>query len=176
MKGLFLRERLAIVLIFCLVSNPLFAAQSATQQATFSVDVATVFELSIDQGFVDFGRMSPGETKWNMPPAGIMVQAKTNCGKPWFLKISNDAPFTSGQNYIPNSNFQWYGWTQGNGKWHGTGENVMSVTPALVYSSGVGEENNLPGGTINFLKFKLKIPNNQAPGNYTTVVKFTMTE
>ncbi len=152
------------------------AAQSTDQQATFTVSVASVFELSIDQGFIDFGRMNPGETKWNMPPAGIMIQAKTNCGNPWYLKISNDSPFSSSSNVISNSHFSWYGWTNGAGKWYGTGENTMSLTPALVYSSGAGEENNMPGGTVNYMKFRLKVPENQAPGNYTTVVKFTMTE
>ncbi len=152
------------------------AAEPAVQQATFTVSVASVFELSIDQGFIDFGRMNPGETKWNMPPAGIMVQAKTNGGKPWHLKISNDSPFSSGSNVISNSNFSWYGWTSGSGKWYGTGENTVSITPALVYSSGSGEDNNLPEGTVNHMKFRLKVPANQAPGNYTTVVKFTMTE
>lgn len=162
--------------IFLLTGAVCLAAQSADQQATFTVSVASVFELSIDQGFIDFGRMKPGETKWNMPPAGIMIQAKTNGGKPWYLKISNDAPFSSGSNVIPNSGFSWYGWTNGSGKWYGTGENTISVTPGLVYSSGSGEDNNLPGGTVNYMKFRLKVPNNQAPGNYTTVVKFTMTE
>ncbi len=172
----FFAKWISIFLILAFIGNISFAVQSASQQATFTVDVASVFELSIDQGFIDFGRMSPGETKWNMPPAGIMVQAKTNGGKQWFLKINNDTPFTSGKNVIPNSNFYWYGWSNGTGKWYGTGNNALSVTPALVYSSGPGEENNLPQGTISFLKFKLKVPENQAPGNYITVVKFTMTE
>ncbi len=162
--------------ILVLTAAAALAVQSADQQATFTVNVASVFELSIDQGFIDFGRMNPGETKWNMPPAGIMIQAKTNGGKPWYLKISNDSPFSSASNVIPNSNFSWYGWTSGAGKWYGTGENSMSITPALVYSSGAGEDNNLPAGTVNHMKFRLKVPANQAPGNYTTVVKFTMTE
>ncbi len=171
-----MKRIISAAVIFLLIGGISSAALSTNQQATFTVSVASVFELSIDQGFIDFGRMNPGDMKWNMPPAGITVQSKSNSGKPWYLKVSNDSPFSSGSNTIPNSNFSWSGWTDGSGKWYGDGTNQVSVTPTLVYSSGAGEENNLPNGTVNHMKFKLKVPNNQVPGNYTTIVKFTMTE
>ncbi len=151
-------------------------ALSATQQTTFTVTVTSVFELSIDQGVIDFGRMRPGETKWNIPASAVNVVAKTNSGKPWYLKLSNDSPFNSANYIIPNSNFYWTGWTSGAGKWYGTANDQMSTAPKIVYASAAGEENNLPNGTGNHFKFKLAVPENQAPGYYMTTVKFTMTE
>jgi spore coat protein U-like protein len=151
-------------------------ALTSTQQSLFTVTVSSVFELSIDQGVIDFGRMRPGDVKWNIPSSGITVTARTNNGKPWYLKVSAATPFSFGSYMIPYSKFVWTGWTDGAGRWYGTGNNFMTPTPSLVYASGLGEENNLPNGTNNHFKFKLTVPENQAPGVYTTTVKFTMTE
>jgi hypothetical protein len=125
---------------------------------------------------IDFGRMKPGEIKWNIPSSAVNVVAKTNSGKPWFLKISDSSPFNSANNIIPNDNFYWSGWTDGAGKWYGSANDTISTAPKIVYASGAGEENNLPNGTANHFKFKLAVPSSQAPGFYMTIVKFTMTE
>ncbi len=169
-------KKICLGLVACILVSGSCFALSSNQQAIFSVSVSSIFELSIDQGVVDFGKMKPGETKWNVPSAGVTVTSKTNNGRAWYLKVSDVSPFTFGELLIPNSNFVWSGWTDGSGKWNGTGNNIMSVTPVLAYSSGVGEENNLPAGVANHFKFKLSVPDKQAPGIYMTTVKFTMTE
>lgn len=169
------RKILYGVLMFLLIGGSCLAL-SQSQQATFQVSVASVFELSIDQGFIDFGRMRPGETRGNMPSAGLLVTAKTNSGRPWSLKISDSSAFSSGPYTIPNDNFIWSGWTDGAGRWYGTGKESMTITPTLVYGSGAGEETNLPNGVTNHFRFKLNVPSNQRPGTYQTTVKFTMTE
>lgn len=159
-----------------LLSQGASQALTSSQLTTFNVTVSTLFQLSIDQGYIDFGKMKPGEIKGNIPPEGVTVQAQTNNSKPWYLKICNSSPFTYGDEIIPNNNFMWSGWTDGSGKWYGTGNNKMTTTPTLIYESAVSEYNNLPAGTSGHLKFRLKVPDDQAPGNYTTTVKFTMTE
>lgn len=171
-----MRRILCLIVGLTMIIGGTGFALTSSQTSLFTVTVSSVFELSIDQGVVDFGRMKPGETKWNIPSSGISVTARTNSGKPWYLKISSATPFSYGPNMIPYSKFVWTGWTDGAGKWYGTGNNSMTPTPSLVYSSGLGEENNLPNGTGNHFKFKLSVPENQAPGVYTTTVKFTMTE
>lgn len=170
-----MRNIFGFIFLLLLISSSAFAL-SATQQTTFTVTINSVFELSIDQGLIDFGKMNPGETKHNIPASGILVSSKTNNGNPWFLKISHTSPFASANNLIPDSNFKWTGWSDGAGKWFGTVNNNIRITPSIAYTSGAGEENNLPNGTTNHFKFKLAVPSNQAPGIYTTTVKFTMTE
>jgi len=144
--------------------------------ADISVTVGDYFRLSIDRGTIDFENMSPGTTKDNVPVEGVIVTAKTNTGRPWFLKISNDSPLSSGPYMIPNSNFIWYGWTDGSGTWYGNGTDTMNFVPSLVYSSSPTEMNNLPDGTGNHLKFKLTIPRGQPGGKYLSNVKLTLTE
>lgn len=170
-----MKNILAGILILALSGNCAYAL-SASQQATFTVTVNSVFELSIDQGLIDFGRMDPGDEKNNIPSRGLTVTSRTNSGNPWYLKINSSSPFSSGDKIIPYSSFRWTGWTDGSGVWFGTNNKTVSASPVLAYSSGAGEESNLPNGTLNHFKFKLNVPKIQAPGVYTTMVKFTMTE
>ncbi len=153
-----------------------FHSYASGDTMSVNVTVNSKFELDIDNGFVDFGRMDPGEKKWNYPNPGITITAKTNDNKPWFLKVNDDTEFASGPYTIPNANFSWSGWSDGAGVWYGDANNTMNVTPSLVYASGIGESNNLPNGTVSHMKFSLDVPGNQAPGTYTTIVYFTMTE
>jgi hypothetical protein len=146
------------------------------RNAKIIVTILPYFRLSVDRGTIDFDKMSPGQTKDNIPVEGVIVTSKSNTGNPWYLKISNDNPLSNGPYMIPNSNFIWYGWTDGSGRWYGNGTDQMSLTPMLAYSSGVIEGNNLPNGTNNHLKFKLTIPKGQSGGKYITTVRLTMTE
>jgi hypothetical protein len=141
-----------------------------------TIQVNPVFQLSIDRGAIDFEKMSKGETKENIPVEGIIIASKTNAGNPWYLKISNDNPFSSGPYVIPNSNFLWYGWTDGHGTWYGTGLDQMSLSPMLMYASAADEGNTLPDGVKNHLKFKLTVPKDQPGGKYITTVRLTLTE
>jgi hypothetical protein len=140
------------------------------------VVVGSLFRLSVDRGSIDFEKMKPGETKDNVPVEGVIVTGKTNTGNPWYLKISNDSPLSSGPYTIPNTNFIWYGWTDGAGTWYGTGTNQLTFVPDLVYSSAANESNNMPNGTNSHLKFKLTIPKGQPGGKYLSNVKLTLTE
>ena len=149
---------------------------SSTRTAQISVTVGSYFRLSVDRGSVDFEKMKPGETKDNVPVEGVIVAGKTNTGNPWYLKISNDSPLSSGPYVIPNTNFIWYGWTDGAGTWYGTGTNQLTFVPDLVYSSSANESNNMPNGTNNHLKFKLTIPKGLPGGKYLSNVKLTLTE
>jgi hypothetical protein len=152
------------------------SAFGATRTAQISVTVGQFFRLSVDRGIIDFEKLRPGDTKDNTPVEGIVLTSKSNIGNPWFLKISNDNPLSSGPYIIPNNNLIWYGWTDGAGAWYGRGTDSMSPMPMLMYASAATEGNNLPKGTNNHLKFKITIPNGQQSGRYTTTVKLTMTE
>lgn len=149
---------------------------SVTGSANISVTVGSEFTLSVDRGSADFETMKPGTVKDNIPVEGIIITSKTNTGNPWYLKISNDNPLSSGPYVIPNSNLIWYGWTDGVGTWYGTGNNSITFAPELMYASGANERNNMPDGTNNHLKFKLTVPSGQPGGKYLSNIKLTMTE
>jgi hypothetical protein len=155
------------------IENPF---ETVEHTAVMNVTVINYFRLSVDRGTIDFENMSPGQTKDNVPVEGAIVTAMTNTGNPWYLKISNNSPLSSGPYVIPNSNFIWYGWTDGTGIWQGTGTDAINFVPSLVYSSGAGETMNLPNGTTNHLKFKLTIPKGQPGGKYISNVVLTLTE
>lgn len=147
-----------------------------TRTTPISVTVGSFFRLSVDRGSADFETMKPGQVKDNVPREGIIVTSKTNTGNPWYLKIANDNPLSSGPYVIPDSNLIWYGWTDGKGTWYGNGNNAITLVPDLMYASGATEVNNLPDGTNNHLKFKLTIPSGQPGGKYLSNVVLTMTE
>lgn len=149
---------------------------TATQEADVRVEVESIFTISIDQGFINFERMKPGEVKWNIPYTALTTTCKSNRGNPWYIKVSTNGDLLSGDALIPNQNFYWYGWTLGRGTWYGTKENQLTITPVLAYAASADEYFNYPNGTQNAFKFKLKIPENARPGIYSTSVKFTMTE
>jgi hypothetical protein len=146
------------------------------RQCNIVVTVGNYFRLSVDRGSVDFEKMNRGQTKDNIPVEGVIVTSKTNTGNPWYLKISNDSPLSNGPFVIPNSNFIWYGYSEGKGKWYGNGLDPIMLTPTLMYASDLTEGNNLPKGTLNHLKFKLSIPRGQAGGKYISTVRLTLTE
>ena len=149
---------------------------SSTRTAQISVTIGSYFRLSVDRGSIDFEKMRPGEVKDNAPGEGVIITGKSNTGNPWYLKISNDSPLSSGPYVIPNSNLIWYGWTDGAGTWYGTGNNQMTLVPELMYASAPTEYNNMPDGTNNHLKFKLTVPKGQPGGKYLSNVKVTFTE
>lgn len=144
--------------------------------AQISVVIGSLFRLSADRGSADFEKMKPGETKDNVPVEGVIVLTSCNTGNPWYLKINNDSPLSSGPYVIPNTNLIWYGWSDGSGRWYGNGSDPISLVPMLLYSSGANESNNLPDGTKNHLKFKLTVPKGQPGGKYLSNIKLTLTE
>lgn len=153
-----------------------FAQNSDTDSVNVTLNVNTSISMDLDIRVVDFERMIPGEVKLDVPSQGLLVTCKSNNpNAPWYLKISETGPLSYGPYTIPDSNFYWYGFTDGDGIWYGTGEDNLSTTPILVYASPTSGL-NLPDGTVCHFKFKLAIPKDQEPGPYMTTVQFTMTE
>jgi len=141
--------------------------------------VGTVFSIELDPTGIDFENMLPGETKKDVPASGIKVTSKTNTGNSWYLFINADSELRDGDKYIDFNHFKWYGWTTGNGTWFGGGGedgDALSLTPVLAYASSIPEGVNLPNGTSQYVKFNLSVPEDQAPGNYYTIIRFTLTE
>ena len=174
-----MRNKLLLSLLFTstlLINSILAAVNSDSAIATAKVQVESVFEIGLNRTDIDFETMKPGETKYDIPASGIQVTSKSNTGNKWYLFINSLSELKDGDKYIDNDNFIWYGWTEGKGTWFGTGDNSMKLTPIMVYESSADEGVNYPQGTNNFFKFKLTIPKNQIPGNYSSIIRFTITE
>lgn len=153
----------------------------ATQPASVQVmvTVKSIFELTVDRNLIDFKTMLPGEIKRDMPDnEGVKVSVKSNNGRPWYLKIGDLYELSNGTDSIPNANFSWYGAPArtASGTWYGKGDNALSLTPEMAYSSHTSEYNNYPTGTDLFFRFGLKVPAKQNSGIYRSVVAFTLTE
>jgi hypothetical protein len=157
-------------------STACFAATSTTASAVAKVNVDSVFELTLDRTDIDFGNMRPGTTRFDIPASGIKVTTRSNTGQKWFLKVSSTGNLNSGLDQVSNSNLYWYGWTNGQGSWLGTGNDAIQELPVSAYESTDSEGLNIPDGTDNYFKFKLSIPASQRAGLYETVVKFTLTQ
>ncbi len=157
-------------------------ASAATQQQSYvqvMLSVKSTFELSVDRNIVDFKSMNPGEVKMDMPDnEGIKVNVKSNNGRPWYLKISDQFELSNGEDVIPNNDFLWSGYASkaATGVWHGKGDDSFSLTPALAYAAGVNEYNNIPNGTDTYFKFGVKVPVKQNSGIYRSIIAFTLTE
>jgi len=167
-----------LFIIFSLLLFVSFDSYAATtsQNVGVTLSVNTSISMDLDIRLVDFERMVPGEVKLDVPPQGLLVTCKSNNpNAPWYLKISSTGPLSYGPYTIPDSDFYWYGWTDGNGTWYGTGDNNLTSAPILAYASPTAGL-NLPEGTVCHFKFKLAVPKDQEPGQYMTTVQFTMTE
>ncbi len=171
-----IKKIVVLSLISFFMAGFTYAVNVDTAIVNARVEVASVFEISLDRPDIDFGEMRPGETKTDIPATGIKVKAKTNTGNRWYLLMNAISELRFGDKYIDNKYFSWYGWSEGQGKWYATGETPMSLVPFTVYESTTDEGINLPNGTTNVFKFKLDLPRDQVAGKYETIVRFTLTE
>jgi hypothetical protein len=166
---------LFISLAFCTLSlEPAFASQTSGTM-TVTVFVQGTFGLMVNSDSFDFARLMPGETGEMFRAEGINVSGASSNGNPWYLKVSTVKPLSSGSDYIPNDNFTWYGSSEGKGTWYGSNEKSLADPYDTAYIS-IPEEAELADRITNRFKFRLFVPNDTKPGNYTTTVMFTMTE
>lgn len=135
-------------------------------------------ELSVDRNPLSFGLMELTEEKELARYGGYEheVTASSTNGNTWYLKINILRPLTSAEDTIPLEYFKWQATTL-----NGSGAlarpyqfNEFSLFPELVYTSSV-DENSGTEVTLQF-KYRLKIPEVQIRGSYTTVIRFTLTE
>lgn len=150
-----------------------FAAQT-TNIITATVTVQGAFNLSVNSDSFDFARLAAKQTGEMTRADGITVAGTSSSGNPWYLKVAAAKPLTAGGNSIPNENFTWYGSSEGTGAWNGAQEKTFADNNAA-YVSTAAEASNA-SKIANKFKFRLHVPEDTKPGNYTTIVMFTMTE
>lgn len=133
------------------------------------------FSIETDLREINFGQMSPGEIKGDIPSQGVTVRCISDQGNAWYLRIRLDGQLThidSPSSVIPNSNFWWYGSsTTGTGTLTTAQQNFLSEE--IVYQAPVGEGST--GVDIN-IKFILELPHIIQSGSYGSTIVLTLIE
>lgn len=134
--------------------------------------------ISTDNRAIDFGQILPGEAK-ELAYLGSyhneIICNSTN-QKMWYVKVNLLNPLSQGVNTIPTENFKWQlNWTDGEGTIPNSYNfKELSLFPELTYMSNISDSQ---GNDIHLrFKYYLEIPQAQAMGIYTTVIRFTLTE
>lgn len=162
----------SLIFVVFLGIAPVFSLE--TGNLNLELNVKTVFSIELNRTDIDFETMRPGETKRDIPAAGIKVTTKSNTANKWYLYIQSLSELRDNDQYIEKKNFKWYGFSEGNGRWAEKEEAPLELTPVLAYESSIQE--GITSGINHFFKFKLTVPEKQLPGRYTSVIKFTLTE
>jgi hypothetical protein len=104
------------------------------------------------------------------------ITVSSDSGRLWYLKISLIQPLTSGANQIPLEAFAWQvTGSSGTGTvTQGSEPRPFQLTPDLVYISGPNETDGAPVQLR--LRYRLKMPEAQASGQYSTTIRFTLSE
>lgn len=144
--------------------------------------VFAAFEMSIEDGFrtIDFGAMKLDEEVTLARRGGYEHQFNftSDNGRTWYFKAQLVRPFTSGRHSIPAENLKWIV----EEKIGGAGlieanisrPNDFSDFPVLIYTSS---DTDNTGTEVRIrLKYRLKIPKNQAAGTYNAHIRFIMVE
>jgi len=163
------------LLCFLLILCSFAQAAQATGSITVTVLVRGSFNLLVDTDSVDFARLMPGQKGEITRTGGVVVAGTSTNSNPWYLKVAAVNPLSSGNDFIPNENFTWYGTSEDSGSWLGAKEKNFSETNNTAYISSF-EESETAKRIINKFKFGLRVPQDTKPGVYTTTVMFTMTE
>jgi hypothetical protein len=151
------------------------AATPQSQSITVTVFVQGEFAMSINTDSFDFVGLTPGKSGEMSNSDGVRVVADSTNGNPWYLKVATTRPLTSGTNMIPNDDFSWYGTSEGKGEWKGSAEKDFASSDNTAYISTPTEADEA-AKVVNKFKFRLNVPEDTKPGEYTTVVMFSMTE
>jgi hypothetical protein len=188
------------VLLFLFISLPSSFAATLTSDGTATVTVSPIFELSIDTNSIPFGSVKPGEFKelTKGPQSGTnnywnQATCKANTGNKWYLKIQATGPLISGSNQMNVSVCKWLStyagiWVDADSASYDLSDGLnhsptggyvdFTQSPELVYTSGLDPDYNdtVSEGTQVQFQYAIQPPSDQLPGNYTSTIRFTLTE
>jgi len=130
---------------------------------------------------IDFGEMSAGDIKDEVPDDGLIIRCTASAGTPgWTLKVKIDHPLTHESNpasLIPNTNFKWYLVSTSDANNRPTNleqRTALEAYDQTIYTGLAGEVQ-----TDIKMKFHLELPTILQWGTYNTnygKIVFTLTE
>lgn len=175
-----MRNRLYSYLIFIILiyslKNSICNAEQETEDVFASVIVLSAFDINIDNNYLHFGQVEPGESVTLKEGAYYNeIKCISNKGFTYYIKIHIlDEIIGPTGSKIPASSFKWRVLTaDGSGtvisEWQ-----EFSHGPALVYTSGAEDEigNEV---TIRF-QYRLDLPPQAMGGHYSLRVAYMLTE
>lgn len=172
-----MKNIISLLLILACVSLSCSVSLAMQNSGTINVTVTVKgsFNMMVNTDSFDFANLKPGQTGEMTRAEGVMVTGTSSSGNPWYLKVAAVRPLSSGENFIPNENFTWYGTSEGQGNWYGAAEKNFSESNQTAYICSADEAEEVKK-VVNKFKFKLHVPEETKSGLYTTTVMFTMTE
>ena len=153
-----------------LIASSLYASQQDTP-LTATVDVNSVFKISIQTSVLDFGTIEPGHSS---SKKNVGISCVTNNNRAWSVSLYAQSPLSYDLYEIPNTNFKWEMQVI-NGTGQVTQSGVMGITPVNFYIAGMDDYiTEIPVELMFFLS--VDVPQGQVAGRYSTVVVITMPE
>ncbi len=157
--------------LFLLSFSSLSHASQQDTPLVATVEVRSIFKISIQSTMLNFGTVDPGisSSKKIVP-----ISCTTNNNNAWSVSVNVQSPLAYEQYEIPLSNFKWEISTlNGTGQVVPSGE--MSLSPNNFYTAALDE--NITETPIELaLSLYVDVPRGQVAGTYRTIVIITMHE
>ncbi len=151
-------------------------AEEDTKDLFASVIVLPTFDITLDNNYLDFGLVEPGETVTLKEGAYYNeIKCSSNKGVKYYIKTYILGEIIgSKQTKIPPSSFKWKVYdASGSGiaisEWQ-----EFSDKPILVYTSGLEDE--IGSAVVIQFQYKLDLPAKARGGHYSLNVAYILTE
>jgi len=166
----FLRVIAVVFFVFFLNIYTAYSTQEDTP-LTASVNVNSIFKISIQDSFLDFGSVDPGEISTKKD---INLSCVTNNNKDWSVSIYAQSPLAYEEYEIPLSNFKWEASVlNGSGQVSTSGN--IGLTPVNFYVAGI--DDYITETPVELaLSMHIDVPAGQVAGRYRTILVVTMHE
>ncbi len=166
------------IFLLCLCSGA-EALDERREDLSASVEVASVFDLSLNKPYLRFDKIYPGETKF-VGEGGFFneVRCRSNNGRSWMLTAQLLSGLKlAGKNYnLPVSSLRWKTMSVSSdaGPVGGYGFQKFDHEPSLIYISQ--GDDNLGKEVVLRFQYSLFCPEDAPGGEYSASIMFTMTE
>lgn len=166
--------RLIFILVyFVILPGAVYSSSPPNRFLEATVEVNRVFQISLPTQTtrIDFGKIDPGSTTERKK---VEIMCETNDGSSWTVSVYVQNPLTSGEDIIPNSNFNWEA-EKVVGKARGTviPSGLMDTTHTVFYRAADIERLTDEPVELN-LYLSIDIPRNQPAGQYRATMYVTM--
>lgn len=151
-------------------------AEQDSEDVFASVVVLPVFEVTLDNNYLDFGRVGPGESVTLKPGTYYnTLKSVSNKGIKYYLKIYILGDIIGpGGNKLPPASFKWKVYdVKGSGE-AVTGWQEFSAKPVIVYTSA--PEDEAGSETEIQFQYRLDLPAQARGGHYSLKVAYMLTE
>jgi hypothetical protein len=151
-------------------------AEQETEDLFASVVVLPAFKIDVDNNYLDFGLVKPGETV-TLKPQGYYntIKCVSNKARQYYVKlhILGDILGPRGTK-IPPESFKWRVYQTSGSRGAKEGWHQFSNQPVIIYTSAGDDET----GSRNLirLQYKLDLPAYASGGHYSLKVAYLLTE